>query len=251
MDSKVDSTDVNEKMDAGNDNEPKFHNLLTTASKSPLTLEKSMADQTESLAEATTRSGQISTEDTELSSADISVNVFQNKTIGASVETNLYNDAKPGVTRAVSICTPCSVEKDQPKPLCALLPSSKEACPVYEIRRSQGTLKTSAVNTEPDDDDLCAAILLACLFCQPLDCLLATMRGCSECVWSLCSSLCSSLCCCEPTTLQPLLDVTHQCDVCTCLDIRCFQCECPVCDICLQATECLDLAMEISQMLYH
>lgn len=106
MDSKVDSTDVNEKMDAGNDNEPKFHNLLTTASKSPLTLDKSMADQTgmftekyvmncsylerhtffscltESLAEATTRSGQISTEDTELSSADISVNVFQNKTIG-------------------------------------------------------------------------------------------------------------------------------------------------------------------------
>ena len=82
---------------------------------------------------------------------------------GASVETNLYNDAKPGVTRAVSICTPCSVEKDQPKPLCALLPSSKEACPVYEIRRSQGTLKTSAVNTEPDDDGKDTKLLFSLL----------------------------------------------------------------------------------------
>ncbi len=95
--------------------------------------------------------------------------------------------------------------------------------------------------------DLCAAILLACLFCHPLDCLLATMRGCNQCVWSLCSFLCG----CEPATLQPLLDVTHHCDLCGCLGVRCFLCDCPVCDICLQATECLDLAMEISQMLYH
>lgn len=103
MDAKVNSTDVNEKMDAGIDNKPKFHNSLTTAPESPLVPDESMADQTgtftenyvmnciyserrtffscllESLAEATT---QISTEDTELSSADISVNVFQNKTIG-------------------------------------------------------------------------------------------------------------------------------------------------------------------------
>ncbi|XP_030275542.1 uncharacterized protein LOC115583168 [Sparus aurata] len=244
MDTKVNSTDVNEKMDAGIDNKPKFHNSLTTAPKSPLVPDESMADQTESLAEATT---QISTEDTELSSADISVNVFQNKTIGASVGTNLHDDAKHGVTGAVPIGTPCSVEKDQPKLLCALLPSSKEAGPVYETSRSQGPLKTPTVNTEPDDGGLCAAILLACLFCQPLDCLLATMRGCNECVWSLCSSLC----CCEPTALQPLLDIDHHSDVCTCLDIRCFQCEYPACDICLQATECLDLAMEISQMLYH
>ncbi|KAF0035304.1 hypothetical protein F2P81_013062 [Scophthalmus maximus] len=95
--------------------------------------------------------------------------------------------------------------------------------------------------------DLCAAILLACLFCHPLDCLLATVGGCSECVWSLCSYLCG----CEPATLQPLLDVTHHCDLCRCLGARCFLCDCPICDICLQATECLDLAMEISQMLFH
>lgn len=93
--------------------------------------------------------------------------------------------------------------------------------------------------------DICAAILLACLFCHPLDCLLATLRGCNECFWSLCSSLCN----CNPSTLQPLLDVTQYCDFCGCLGI--CKSECQVCDICLQATECLDLAMEISQMLYH
>lgn len=70
---------------------------------------------------------------------------------GASVGTNLHDDAKHGVTGAVPICTPCSVEKDQPKLLCALLASSKEAGPVYEISRSQGPLKTPTVNTEPDD----------------------------------------------------------------------------------------------------
>lgn len=103
MDTKVNSTDVNEKMDDGIDNKPKFHNSLNNTPKSPLIPDESMADQTgmfaenyvmnciyserqtffsclsESLAEATT---QISTEDTELSSADISVNAFQNKTIG-------------------------------------------------------------------------------------------------------------------------------------------------------------------------
>lgn len=77
----------------------------------------------------------------------------------ASGETNLRNNPKGGVTRAVSICSPHSVEKDQPKPLCALLPSSMEACTVYEvsqsvksISRSQETLRTTTVHTEPGGD---------------------------------------------------------------------------------------------------
>ncbi|KAM9362190.1 myoD family inhibitor domain-containing protein 2 [Symphorus nematophorus] len=199
-------------MDDGNDDKPKFHDSLTAASKSPIIPENSITE--------------------------------------ASVETNVHDKPKGRVSRAGE----GYVEKDQPKPLCALLPSSLEACTVYEvtqsftsISRSQDSLKTTTVHTEPDADDLCAAILLACLFCHPLDCLLATMRGCNQCVWSLCSYLCG----CEPTTLQPLLDITHHCDLCGCLGVRCFLCDCPVCDICMQATECLDLAMEISQMLYH
>ncbi|XP_044024218.1 uncharacterized protein si:dkey-245f22.3 [Siniperca chuatsi] len=253
MDAKLNSTDMNEKM-GGNDDKAKFRDSLATASKSPIIPHNSITGQTGSLTEVTSFSEHISTEDTKLSSTDISVNVFPNKTIEASVETNFHNNPKGGVTRAVSMCSPCSVEKDQPKPLCALLPSSKETRTVYEVSQSftsisgsQESPKTTTVHAEPDGDDLCAAILLACLFCHPLDCFLAMMRGCNECVWSLCSSLCG----CEPTTLQPLLDVTHHCDLCGCLGVRCFLCDCPVCDICLQATECLDLAMEVSQMLYH
>ncbi|XP_062250622.1 myoD family inhibitor domain-containing protein 2 [Platichthys flesus] len=169
------------------------------------------------------------------------------------VESNFHDNPIGGQPRVVSICSPSLVEKEQPKPLCALLPPSMEACSVYEVDRvfksmkSQESLKTKSVHTEPDEEDLCAAILLACLFCHPLDCLLATVRGCSECFWSLCSYLCG----CGPATLQPLLDITHHCNLCSCLGVRCFLCECPISDICLQATECLDLSMEISQMLYH
>lgn len=95
--------------------------------------------------------------------------------------------------------------------------------------------------------DLCAAILLACLFCHPLDCLWASVRGCGHCCWSLCSSLC----CCDPGSLPSVPDINRLCDLCSCLGLRCCLCDCPMCDICLQATECLDLAMEISQMLFH
>ncbi|KAI4826690.1 hypothetical protein KUCAC02_030124 [Chaenocephalus aceratus] len=167
-------------------------------------------------------------------------------------DTNLHKNPKGGESVDVFPCS--SVEP--PQPLCAARPSSMEACTVQEmsqtftsISRSQDSLKTTTtVHTEPGADDLCAAFLLSCLFCHPLDCFLAVMRGCNGCIWSLCSCLCG----CEPSTLQPLLGVTRSGDLCECLGgVRCFLCDCPAYDICLQATECLDLAMEISQMLYH
>ncbi|XP_042262123.1 myoD family inhibitor domain-containing protein isoform X1 [Thunnus maccoyii] len=254
MDAKFNSTVKNEKMDDEHGNQSKLQDSLITASESSIVPDNTTADQTGSLAEVSSLE-QISTEDTELSSHDFPENTFPNKTIGVPTESNLHNKPKGKETRAVSICGPCSVKKDQPQPLCALLPPSMEACTVYEvsqsftsISRSQERLKTTTVRSEPTHgDDLCASILLACLFCHPLDCLLATVRGCNACVWSLCSSLCG----CESNALQPLLDVTHHCDFCRCLGVRCCLCDCPICDICLQATECLDLAMEISQMLYH
>lgn len=91
--------------------------------------------------------------------------------------------------------------------------------------------------------ELCAAILLACLFCRPLDCLLATVRGCNSWICSLCASACG----CESSSLQPLVEVSRRCDPCGCAGPHC----CSLCDICRQTTECLDFAMEMSQMLYH
>ncbi|XP_056249620.1 uncharacterized protein si:dkey-245f22.3 [Seriola aureovittata] len=249
MDAKLSSADVNEKIDDGSGDKLQFHDSKPSDLQEPVIADSITAG---ALTEATSFSEQISTEDTELSSADISVNT--NKTADVPAESNLQNNPKGVVTRAASVCSPSYVDRQQLVPQFALLPPSMEASTVYEVSqpftsmsRNHENLKTTGVHTEADREDICATILLACLFCHPLDCLLATMRGCNECIWSMCSSLCG----CEPTTLQPLLDVTHHCDLCGCLSVRSCLCDCPVCDICLQTTECLDLAMEISQMLYH
>lgn len=90
--------------------------------------------------------------------------------------------------------------------------------------------------------DLCAAVLLACLFCHPLDCLLATLQGCNTWIWSLCTSVCG----CKCSSLQPLPAVAHSCGPCESVGAHCC-----LCDVCRQTTECLDFAMEVSQMLYH
>lgn len=46
MDAKLNSRDVNEKMDGGNDEKPKFHDSLTIASELPITPDNSIAGQT-------------------------------------------------------------------------------------------------------------------------------------------------------------------------------------------------------------
>lgn len=74
----------------------------------------------------------------------------------SGAEVHVQSHSKCGMTRPVSICSPHSVEKHQPKPLCTVLPSSTETCTVYEvsqsftsISRSHETLATT-VHTEPD-----------------------------------------------------------------------------------------------------
>lgn len=176
-------------------------------------------------------------------------------------------------TRAAAACSSTTgvLDKTAPGPN-ALLPSSVEVCTSPDVSQSlkPESLKSTTTHTDPDSEgrdikasccvrltlkssfffsfrDLCAAILLACLFCQPLDCLLATFRGCSSWTWSLCTSMCG----CKSTSLQPLLDVTPHCDLCDPVGPHCCLCDCAICDICRQTTECLDFAMEVSQMLYH
>ncbi|CAI5688821.1 unnamed protein product [Oreochromis niloticus] len=248
MDDMLNSADTTEKAYDRNADKAAVHDPLPATSKLPVTRD-STADLTESLTEVNSFSEQISTEDTELSSVDLSANVFPHRTVEAPK--NMQNIPKSGVTRAVPNCSPQSVEKEQPKPRSALLPSSLEVSTVHELShppkpkgKSQESLKTTSAHTDPGaEGDLCAAILMACLFCHPLDCLLSTLRGFNGCAWWLCSSF---------YDCEPLLHVMHHCNLCGCLGVsRCFQSDCPLCDLCLHATECLDLAMEISQMLYH
>lgn len=97
------------------------------------------------------------------------------------VESNLQNNPNGGVSREVSTRSPSSVEKAQPKPLCALLPPSvMETRTVYEVnktipsmRRSKGSLKTTSVHTEPDEEgkDTKLLRLTAFVFFVKLTCL--------------------------------------------------------------------------------
>ncbi|XP_054881194.1 uncharacterized protein si:dkey-245f22.3 [Poeciliopsis prolifica] len=188
----------------------------------------------------------------ELSPPEVSVIVPPTQTRKATaLKHDVQIHFKGGSATAVYICAPCSVERHQPKPLHSLLPPFTEIHKLPDVSRTQtkprgqDSLKTSSAHTEADGSDLCAAILLGCLFCRPVDCLTETFRGCTACFCSLCSSLFG----CEPGALRPLLDLTPPCGPCA--GARLLLCDCTGCDVCLPAAECLDCAMEISQMLYH
>ncbi|XP_065098175.1 uncharacterized protein [Paramisgurnus dabryanus] len=123
---------------------------------------------------------------------------------------------------------------------------------------SQSSVSTSKTqqSLKAPAEDLCASFLLACLFCKFWDCVLAVGDGCQYCVASLCSSICNKACCCNPSTLETFMDFCPCCGCteymeacgCSCADTAL---DCSVCDLCLQTTECLELGMELSQLLFH
>ncbi|KAJ8393489.1 hypothetical protein AAFF_G00059620 [Aldrovandia affinis] len=166
---------------------------------------------------------------------------------------------------ALPICTPPTASAGRPGSVSPQSPKGNGQAPAGKKRlpststNSQHSLKTTAAQIQQvAGDDLCATIVLACLFCQLWDCLLAMGEGCHLCVSSFCSSLCSLVCCCDPSVLDPLLAGPQLCcgsclePVCsTCGSCGGATCDCSVCDLCLQATECLELGMEVSQLLFH
>ncbi|XP_073454074.1 myoD family inhibitor domain-containing protein 2 [Aquarana catesbeiana] len=86
-----------------------------------------------------------------------------------------------------------------------------------------------------DVSDLSASLLLACLFCHFSDCLLLIPGTCCSSLRCLCSFTCIpdfyDLCCCTPSCCNNL--------------------DCEFLDLCHHTTECLELAMEVSEMCYH
>ncbi|XP_048029229.1 myoD family inhibitor domain-containing protein 2 [Megalobrama amblycephala] len=119
-------------------------------------------------------------------------------------------------------------------------------------RSSTSTLKSLKAPAE----DLCASFLLACLFCKFWDCLLAVGDGCQYCVTSICTSFCSHVCCCDPSSLEDFIDFCPCCSCAECVEACGCSCaenafDCSICDLCLQTTECLELGMELSQLLFH
>ncbi|XP_026117040.1 uncharacterized protein LOC113095917 [Carassius auratus] len=159
---------------------------------------------------------------------------------------------------------PCSDINDA-FPVCVQLPTShpkKSHITDYKATHrhrkiSQSSSSTSShLSLKAPVEDLCASFLLACLFCKFWDCVLAVGDGCQYSVASICSSFCSNACCCDPSSLEDYIDL---CSCCSCAEyMEACGCtcgentfDCSICDLCLQTTECLELGMELSQLLFH
>ncbi|KAJ3602000.1 hypothetical protein NHX12_029761 [Muraenolepis orangiensis] len=160
-----------------------------------------------------------------------------------SRDSQLHVDPKDEVIRALPVYATWCGENHPPLhpparlPLIRDKPTTNEKTQLYSSASGR-RLKTTSYTDQTLNDDLCAPILLACLFCNPLDCLWASVTGCHACTLSLCSYLCG----CQPTLLVSLLHTG---------DWACCSWDCNVCCIRFPATECLDLAMEFSQMVFH
>ncbi|XP_039631929.1 uncharacterized protein LOC120543119 isoform X1 [Polypterus senegalus] len=122
-------------------------------------------------------------------------------------------------------------------------------------QKSQHSLKSTAsqiqqvagnASSSRHLSETCASALLACLSCHILECLLLLPDGCYLCTKCLCSHCCCSHC--------SFLGQVGSCALCHMYHELCG-CALPSnflpCEACLHALDCLDLAMELSQLCYH
>ncbi|XP_060108857.1 myoD family inhibitor domain-containing protein 2-like isoform X2 [Heteronotia binoei] len=129
---------------------------------------------------------------------------------------------------------PPSSVKQQPPPGKQRVSSTASVC----SKSSQKSCKSTASQIqEVAGDDLCATLLLACLFCRFSD-LLALLPGC------FCS--CPPLQGCNSMLLGLCSD--PRCCCCCCC---CYGSDGAVLECCYQTGDCLELALEISEMCYH
>ncbi|XP_036415669.1 uncharacterized protein si:dkey-245f22.3 [Colossoma macropomum] len=165
------------------------------------------------------------------------------------VERLLVRDAGSLVCDALPICTQIPPSIHISASLCTTCSFHPHHNTTSTASKSEHGLKTAKANhQESAGDDLCASLVLACLFCRGEECVSAAADVLQQCV----SFLCAKLCCCDPASLEPVLEVFPSCDPAGCLDPHCCLCgECSVCELCLHATECLELGMEVSQLLFH
>ncbi|OCT66849.1 myoD family inhibitor domain-containing protein 2 isoform X1 [Xenopus laevis] len=110
-------------------------------------------------------------------------------------------------------------------------------------RRKKGQeRKLSASHIEQaagDVSDLSASLFLACLFCHFSDCLVLLPGTCDLGLRSLCFSPSPSSC------------LSSFPDLCCCLSpSACSNTDCGCLDVCQHTAECLELAMEVSEMCY-
>ncbi|XP_036995729.1 myoD family inhibitor domain-containing protein 2 isoform X2 [Artibeus jamaicensis] len=98
-------------------------------------------------------------------------------------------------------------------------------------------LQTDTSAHQRDTDEECASLILACLFCQFWDCLLMLP--------DTCEMVCTTLCC-PSHRYHHTSDESHSRNDCNC---SCDM-DCSLFESCHETGECLELAMEISEICY-
>ncbi|XP_042833069.1 myoD family inhibitor domain-containing protein 2 [Panthera tigris] len=98
-------------------------------------------------------------------------------------------------------------------------------------------LQTDTSVHQRDTDEECASLILTCLFCQFWDCLLMLP--------DTCETVCTKLCC-PSHRYHHTSDESHPRNDCKCnCDV-----DCSLFESCHETSECLELAMEISEICY-
>ncbi|XP_029467367.1 myoD family inhibitor domain-containing protein 2-like isoform X1 [Rhinatrema bivittatum] len=144
------------------------------------------------------------------------------------------------------VCKPPGARILQQKPR---ISSTSSVCTQIS-RDSQGAVYKPSASQAQDSasDDLCATALLACLFCRFYDCLLLTPGACSLCSRALCSHCCR-LCPLPPACCSALPDTLPSLGEASCGGC-CSGMDYTFLEACYQTTECLELALEISELCY-
>ncbi|XP_069503570.1 myoD family inhibitor-like isoform X3 [Ambystoma mexicanum] len=166
-----------------------------------------------------------------------------------------YSNVKEKGSGNQPVCQPPRPTGSRILPPKVRIGSTSSVC-TKSSKKSQSSYKSAACQIqEVAGDDVCATLLLTCLFCQFYDCLLLVPSACGLCAHTICASFCACFCeplpteCCEgcsealPEVLNGFCDNMH----CSC----CVDCDCSIMEACQQTSECLELALEISELCYH
>nr|XP_040145764.1 myoD family inhibitor domain-containing protein 2 [Ictidomys tridecemlineatus] len=115
--------------------------------------------------------------------------------------------------------------------------SSTSLSSLEECQTERSYLQTNPSERQRDMEEECASLILACLFCQFGDCLLMLPDTCE----AVCTGLCFPSHGYHHATDEehPRGDCSCSCDV-----------DCSLFESCHETSECLELAMEISEMCY-
>ncbi|XP_075406848.1 myoD family inhibitor domain-containing protein 2 isoform X1 [Tenrec ecaudatus] len=119
----------------------------------------------------------------------------------------------------------------------SLSESSTSLSSLEECQASFSYLQTDPSIHPRDTGDECASLILTCLFCQFWDCLLMLPDACE--------AVCTRLCCPSHRYHRPAGENRARSD-CSCnCDL-----DCSLFESCHESGECLELAMEISEICY-